>query len=423
MNAVTSVMAAPHNGIQGTVASNIPDLTGLSHEAEIILLCSRSVLDESQKARVRSRLLEPFDPDYFFELAFRHGVLPLVCNNLLLHFSFDLDEQTKLRAGEFCRQHALRNMSMTGILLEIVSALDAVGIPSVPFKGPTLAQRVYKSIALRQFLDLDILVLPRHFERAVKVLLESGYEALPNSDLTTREILRINRRKDVSLVHPTSNVRIELHWKLSGSYFSMPLQLSHLWSRMDKTQLGGMPISTLPFDDLFVYLCVHAARHGFERLEWVCDLNELIQSEEGVDWSRVRHHARIHGCERALELSLFLVFDLFGTRPDYPDFDRIERDELLLKTVRKLRGRMFNETQGANGIGDWYGYHLLLKEKRRDRVKLHLFYLAWYLKLIFRPNSADETAFHLPTPFYPLYFVLRPARLLFNYLANQNLRR
>lgn len=420
-----SLVSALFTNASGAISNvSVPELPPLSAEAEVVLVCSRRAdLSNAEKAFVATRLTEPLDIEALFTLAYKHGVLPLVCHNLLRNFSSDLTPDSREAAEGFCRQHAMRNVSMTGKLVEIIRIFDTAGIPAVPFKGPTLSMRVYKSIALRQFIDLDILVMPKHFDRAVRLLLDSGYELHSAGAASMRGAFRINRRKDVSLVHPDDNIRVELHWKLSGSYFSMPLQLNRLWMRMDKSILGGVPVSTLPFNDLFVYLCLHAARHGFERLEWICDINELILNETDTDWESIRKHARRHGCERVLELALFLVFDLFGTRPEYPEFERIAKDDLLMKTAVLIRRRLFTETAGSNEIGDWYGYHLMLKEKRHDRVKLHLFYLAWYLKLIFRPNSADKTVFGLPSSFYPLYFVLRPARLIFNYFANQTSKR
>ena len=402
---------------------SLRNVTSLSPEAEVVLRCSSSSLSLAETSRVASILSKPLDTELLFSLAHKHGVLPLVCNNLFQNFASDVSPETKDTAEEFCRQHALRNFAMTARLIEILRMFEAEGILAVPFKGPTLSLKIYQSVALRQFIDLDILVIPKHFDRAVKLLLQKGYELHPSSVVSSRQVLRINRTKDVSLIHPDDNFRVELHWKLSGSHFSMPIQLSHLWDRMDKTALGGIEVGTLPFNDLFVYLCLHAARHGFERLEWICDLNELIQNESDADWESIRKHARIHGCEKALEVSLLLVFQLFGTRPDYPDFHRVEADKILMKTAHIIRDRLFSQTSNANGIGDWYVYHLNLKEKRLDRVKLHLFYLAWYFKIIFRPNSADKTVFALPTSFYPLYFVLRPARLLFNYFTSQTTKR
>ena len=416
MNVVSQLLDKKSRDIQ--VASTM-DAASLSPEAEAVLLCSSSSLSSAQTSRVASILAKPIDTDLLFNLAYKHGVLPLVCDNLFQNFAADVSPETKNIAEEFCRQHALRNIAMTAKLIEILRMFEAAGILAVPFKGPTLSLKIYQSVARRQFIDLDILVMPKHFERAVKLLLEKGYELHASSISSSRQMLRINRKKDVSLIHPDDNFRVELHWKLSGSHFSMPIQLSHLWERMDKTVLGGIEVGTLPFNDLFVYLCLHAARHGFERLEWICDLNELIQNETNADWERIRHHARIHGCEKALELSLLLVYQLFATRPDYPDFDRVQADKILIKTARIIRDRLFSKDSSAHGIGEWYVYHLNLKEKRFDRAKLHMFYLAWYFKIIFQPNSADKTVFALPASFYPLYFVLRPARLLFNYFKSQ----
>jgi hypothetical protein len=407
------------NMMSGNIIPLAYEYSELRPEAEIVLLCSRSRLSTDQIDRVSSMLAQEPDTEYIFSLAHRNGVLPLVCNNLLENFRYELTEETRAMAGELCRQHALRNLSMTGKLLEILRMFESEGIASVPFKGPTLAMRLYNSTTLRQFIDLDILVMPRHFDRAIDLLLDNGYKIFPDNGHRSRNTFRINRRKDVSLMHPDDKYRVELHWKLSGSHFSMPLQLSRLWRRMATADLGGVRLSTLPFNDLFVYLCLHAARHGFERLEWICDLNELIRSEKVADWNEVREHARVHGCERVVELALFLVLDFFGTRAPYPEFHRIEADGQFAKIARTVRDRLFNDEPTSNGIGDWYGYHLMLKEKRSDRIKLHMFYIGWYLKLIFRPNSADKAIFPLPASFYPLYFILRPARLIYNYFSKQ----
>ena len=42
----------------------------------------------------------------------------------------------------------------------VVDALEAAGIPSVLLKGPALARTVYPDPALRQSVDIDLLVRP-----------------------------------------------------------------------------------------------------------------------------------------------------------------------------------------------------------------------------------------------------------------------
>jgi hypothetical protein len=164
---------------------------------------------------------------------------------------------------------------------------------------------------------------------------------------------------------------------------------------------------------------MHGARHGFERLNWICDLYELIKTEKRIDWKAVSRHAKNYGCGKTVELGLMLVQDFFGVQPDYPEWEKIETYEVLKKAAAQIRQKLFAEKFNTTGIGDWYLYHLMLKEKKTDRLKLHLHYLFWYLKLTLKPNAMDKSIFHLPAAFYPLYYILRPARLLFNYFSNK----
>lgn len=386
-------------------------------EQELVLLCSKTSLTPAGVNRVSFILSLNLDWKYVLGIAFRNGVLPLVCKNLSEKFADALPDETFEEIKGFYREHAQNNILLTSKLIEIVKMLDAAGIPCLPFKGPLLALRAYKNLALRQFVDLDIMVPPKDFDRAVKLLLENDFKIYPNAEPKKTSSLFINRRKDIGLIGPDEKVRVELHWKLSGSYFALPLELKELWNRLDTATLGGCRINTLPFKDLFVYLCLHGARHGFERLAWVCDLCELIKAEKDIDWDEIRLHAKEHGCEKVVELGLFLADDFFGLKTVYFERKEIGRDPVLRRAAASIRKKIFAEKFSSTEIGEWYLYHLALKEKKFDRLKLHIHYLFWYLKLTLKPNSLDKSIFQLPPVFYPLYYVLRPSRLLFSYFS------
>ncbi len=398
---------------------NSAKLSNLSCEQELILLCSRHDLTNEQINRISFLLSLSPDWDYILKAAHRNGVLAVVSKNLTDNFASRLDLETKNQISVFFNTHTARNIFITGKLIEVVKMLDDAGIPSLPFKGPTLAMRLYKNIALRQFVDLDLLVQPKDFDRAIKLFLDAGFQTYGTVEPKKQNSLFINRKKDIGLISADGEVRVELHWKLSGSFFALPIELKELWNRLEKAELGGYEINTLPFNDLFVYLCMHGARHGFERLNWVCDLYELIANEAAIDWKAVSLHAKNYGCGKTVELGLLLVQDFFGVKTDYPGWEKIETDEVLKKAAAQIRQKLFAEKFSTTGIGDWYLYHLMLKEKKTDRLKLHLHYLFWYLKLTLKPNAMDRSVFHLPAVFYPLYYILRPARLLFNYFSNK----
>ena len=68
------------------------------------------------------------------------------------------------------------NMLMTSELIKVMNLLELNNIKAISFKGPVLSQMAYGNIALRQFVDLDILVEEKSLEKVSSILLENNYE-------------------------------------------------------------------------------------------------------------------------------------------------------------------------------------------------------------------------------------------------------
>lgn len=401
--------------------------SNLPLEQVLILECSRTEMTLAQISRVKTILEAELDWEFIIGSSYQNGVLPLVGTNLRQKFGDFLPPEIKEELANQSQEHTQNNLFLTAKLLEIVRIFSDAGIPVLPFKGPILAMQAYGNLSFRQFVDLDILVQPKHFDDAVRKITEHGYNAVSQVPWIKRKALFFDRPKDIGLISDDSMVRVELHWKLSGSHFALPLQLNQLWERLEDINVGGAQLKNLAFPDLFVYLCLHGSRHGWERLTWICDLHELIgtkqKQDEEIDWSEIRLHAQKHGCEKVLELGLFMVREFFGLRTNYPAWEQIESDEAYKKIALQIRNKIFERKHTSTEIGDWYLYHLTLKEKKTDKLKLHIHYFLWYLRFVLTPNSQDKAVFNLPKIFYPLYYILRPSRLLYTYFSLDNIKK
>lgn len=388
-------------------------------ETQLILDCSQTRLNSQQTARVSNVLSESPDWDFVLNIAAKNGLLPIICWNLLQKFSDLLDPEIKNLLSQTLQKQTKKNLFLTQQLIEIVKILEKVEIPILPFKGTTLAMQAYGNLALRDYCDLDILIQPKHFDEAVRVLSQNGFAPIGKINRLKRNILFFNTRKDVGLVGKNEIVRIELHWKLSGSHFAMPLEIDELWKRLETINLGGTELYALPFNDLFIYLCLHGSRHAWEKLSWICDLHELILTTENsgkkINWIEVQKHAENYGCVKVLELGLFLVHEFYNLKTNFSNFEQIQNNSAYEKIAEQVKRKAFSKNKTSSNIDDWYLYHLSLKERKIDQLKLHLRYFFWYLKIIFKPNSLDKSVFHLPNFLYPIYYILRPIRLLFGY--------
>ena len=408
------------------LGQNLPKFS-LPIEQSLILECSRNEMSPAQINRVKTILEAELDWDLILNNAYLNGVLPLVSANLLQKFGNLLPDEIREKLALQFQAHARKNLFLTARLLEIVGTLFQSGIPILPFKGPVLAMRAYGNLSLRQFVDLDLLVQPKHFDEAVRKILGHGYKAVSKVPWLKRKARFFAYQKDIGLLSEDLTTRVELHWKLSGSHFALPFELNQLWERLEEIDLGGVRLKTLAFPDLFIYLCLHGSRHGWERLAWICDLHELIKSEQKsgkrIDWREIQLHGQRHGCEKVIELGLFLIHDFFGMKTEFPVWKQVEKNETFKKISRQIQNKIFAKSQTSTEIGDWYLYHLSLKEKKTDKLKLHFHYFSWYLRLVLTPNLLDKAVFNLPPIFYPLYYVLRPSRLIFNYFSLHHVKK
>jgi hypothetical protein len=313
---------------------------------------------------------------------------------------------------EFHTAHARHNLLQTAELINLLKLFAAEGIQALSFKGPILAFTVYGNVSLRQFGDLDILIHRNGFQRAIDLLLAQGYHRDGPDGQPQESRAAQRRRKDVVLVNESKQIRIELHWRLSGTHFNFPVDLQCLWEKLGRLPVAGVQVRCLPPNELLVYLSLHGSRHGWERLAWICDVAELLRTYPDLDWPQVIAQAQSLGCERALMLALLLASELLDA--NVPSFIRykLRDDSELNRMAANVREWLYREPCESLKLSDWYFYHLGMKERPRDKVRLHLYYYYRYLRLALKPNRRDHALVTLPTLFSFLYYLLRPFRLV-----------
>jgi hypothetical protein len=391
-------------------------------ENQLLIDCSQTEITTAKANRIIDVLKQPLDWSYVSENAQRNCVLPLVGWNLIKKFDEFLSAEIKNSLNEYFQKHAQNNMFLTAKLIEVIKLFKSNNVPVLPFKGPLLAMQFYGNVALRSFGDLDVLVQTKQLETAIKLLEQNGYEPLSGINWLKKNNLDITH-KDIKFVHKESKVLLELHWKLSNSYFALPLENHRLWNDAETASFGGMKVNNLSFDDLLIYLCLHGGRHGWERLSWICDINEMVSSREDIDWEHINKEAKRLGCEKALGLGLHLINEFFGRKTPVLEWQRNKNGELFEELTQQIRARLFNDDPNFVEISNraWFLeeqlFQLKLREGLWDKLKLYVHHNNIYLKQIFSPNKADEELMQLPSWLAPIYYITRPARLFYTYVV------
>ena len=89
---------------------------------------------------------------------------------------------------------------------------------------------------------------------------------------------------------------LELHCALLwGGQLERDL-LTEIWAQADRKSFYGAEAFALSEDWEFLYLTLHAARHGLSSLKWLVDLDRL--SSRGPDWGKSDEHGKALGMGR-----------------------------------------------------------------------------------------------------------------------------
>jgi hypothetical protein len=368
-------------------------------EAELLLCVGRRA-DAETAARAERLLTEEIDWPRLLDLARRHGVEPLL-HQLLQRLPAgaapsELVEPLRRRYREI----SVQNLFLAGELLRIVERFRGEGISLIPCKGPLLAIAAYGDLSLRRFLDLDLLAPPEDFGRARRLLGELGYRrslAAPHEDAFLQSFGQL------PLVRDDGRSLVELHANLGMRGFPYRASFAELWDRRETVPLAGREIGTLRAEDLLLYLCVHGAKHQWERLSWICDIAAVLRSRPDLDWDHVqREAARLH-CRRMLELGLCLPRVLF----DVETPGAMHSTPIVRTMAAKIERGLFRD--GPPGAVESAAFHFHARERWRDRLHCAT-------SLLLNPTPADWEQSRLPSRWRRLHAALRPFRLLRKHL-------
>jgi len=387
----------------------------LKPEDQLILLCARIQLAPEMEQRIMPLLTTNLDWSYIINKAHAHRVYPLLYNTLR-HFNDDLVPEvilSKLKTDYY--QNGVRNLLNKQELLRLLRRFQEHGIPVMPIKGPTLAESVYGNLLLRVFSDLDILIPVPEVLKAKEVLLALGYH--PEFSLSPAQeqiYLRSNceynfdrRSEDGTAFH------VEVHGNVVPRFVSVPLDSELIWRNASKTTFDGAPIYQMSPKNQFLALCLHAWKHFWTPLQWICDLNEFLGCyQESLNWDDILAHTQSLRIEKIVSTSLSLVDSLLiHETSDALDLSPARRF-FSLSLPPLVQRHIFPNDESISSNVQRHWFYLRFRSSLRDRLKYFLLVLA-------TPTPTDFKELGLAARYSFLYWLIRPFRVVWKVLRGR----
>jgi len=379
----------------------------LSPAVEVLLRCARSTAgaDAANAARVRELLHNGLESQALFTLAQWHGVTPLVWANLpaLAGSALPIGLTAPFEAA--VSSNTLRNLYLTRRLIRLLDLLQSNGIAALAYKGPALEVQAYRQPSLRQFSDLDVLVRPEQVGAARAVLQAQGFrQTWPAGPLSPRQDASHLRSKyNLALSDAADQLALELHWSITPNYLRIPPTPAELWDGLEEITVAGRRLLAFAPARLLLILCVHGSNHCWLRLNWVCDVAELLRRNPTLDWPALASLAERWGCRRMLRWGVLLAHELLDAPLPPEARAALGQDQQAERLVAQAARRLACYPVEWLGRLEEPAFHLRMRERWSDRAR--------YVLAMGSPTIRDWRYLPLPEPLAPLYYLVRPARL------------
>ena len=353
--------------------------------------------------KISSLIQEQVDWDYLYLLARRHSVLPLLYSALHKNAEVIPKDQFQ-RLQQAYQENVARNVLLTAEMKRLIGLFSEKGIEAIPYKGPALALFAYGEIALRRFVDLDIMVRKEDVVRGIEFLIDDGYELSKELSVEQRALL-LRTQHNLQFRRHNGQLIVELHWEVASHHFADSVQAEELWRGLSTLEVGETKLKTMSDNDLLFSLTVHGSRHCWERLLWLCDIAWLVSRHE-PNWELLMARAKATNNERMFLLGLYLCVKLFQMRvPDLVEAELRKDTQLEKLSVIIVDGLFSGVVHKPATPVEIFKYNLNIRKSWSSR--------AHYLRHMLEPTDGDVHSIALPKRFAFAYYLTRPFRLIF----------
>ncbi len=336
-----------------------------------------------------------------------HGLVPWLARALSQGDGAENESHAAiLAAANASAGHTLAQVRRLG---DVVGSLADVGVTALAYKGPVLSLQLYGDLALRQSVDLDLVVPFDTYDAARAALVRHGLP--PRWGHSARQ----ERTLFAWLGHAPfghGDEFVELHWRFADRRFPFALRAEDVLRRARQIRVAGRTLPLMAADDLLAVLSMHASRHLFERLEWASGVTRLLVAAR-LEPAGLMARARELRARRMLAVSVHVAARLL----DFPLDDAWRRaladdpgaEFLAERMVRELEAHELRDVPWPEGAALVRLYGELV-DTRMDRARL-------FVHAALAPTSKDQEAVALPDALVALHRVIRPVRLASRYLA------
>jgi hypothetical protein len=283
---------------------NTGESSAVTTEWTLLVECTRPT---AELERLNESLRQSVNWPALIELAQAHDVLGLAATRLRDCGEAAVPPKIAQELRERHRAQVLFTLRLTAEMFRLFECFAAAGLEALVIKGPVLSARCYGDPGVRHFGDLDLLARDKDNLRFTELMIGLGYE--PSVPLKAIHAKRVPG--EYAFRHQSTKLLVEFHTELTFRYHPRPILMERLFKRQARVKIDAREIPALLPEDELILICIHGAKHLWERLSYIADVAAFVSRQE-LDWKLVKLAADEVGAARMLYVGLRLAADVLG---------------------------------------------------------------------------------------------------------------
>ena len=217
--------------------------------------------------------------------------------------------------------NATKNALVFNELGKVLEEFNKTGPAVLVLKGAALAEAVYKNLAFRPMLDVDLLVKKEDLAVLDEKLKALGYwpsdRAVEDIDLSSTYLTTLDYRSSSD-----NSLSLHIHWHFVNS--TVPndslvenIKMENIWRDAIEARIADVETLVMAPHHLLIHLSEHAlrVRHSLSKLSFLCDIHEVVNSyKEQLDWSRLINESLEFNLNRMVYISLYFASEFLATK-------------------------------------------------------------------------------------------------------------
>lgn len=274
-----------------------------------------------------------------------------------------------------------RSLNQLNETHRVATAFAVQKIPIISYKGLTFTKQFYKTIDLRDSVDVDFAISKQHLNKIGKIMISLGYqEAKGENDYQNVKKTRGYYIDYSWLLYNDNNqpvCNVEFHWRATATALYVPLIFDDIFKKQTILKIQNQVIRTFqPVYQALLIIVHHGIVDCWGKLRHLIDLIQIDKTLDAQQWQALAHLTKKYKVYKAFMVGCFICEQLL---------DYVFVNKTNSYRVKKLGDKMIQKIKHDQLRGKWsqQPVKLIYYLQMRDNFSDFLQSLIQFIRYVF----------------------------------------